>query len=66
MEKQPNPPLTMGIFGYVAQVGGHYISFWSNIDYLYQLKKICYGLTNFEHMKKRIFLIFEKDPTEKQ
>ena len=38
MEKQPNPPLTMGIFGYVAQVGGHYISFWSNIDYLYQLR----------------------------
>lgn len=30
------------------------------------LKKACYGLTNFEHMKKRIFLIFEKDPTEKQ
>lgn len=30
------------------------------------LKKVCYGLTNFEHMKKRIFLIFDKDPTKKQ
>lgn len=31
----PNPPLTTGIFDYVAQVGECYIPFWSNIDYLY-------------------------------
>lgn len=28
------------------------------------LKKVSYGLTNFDHLKKRIFLIFDKDPTE--
>ena len=28
------------------------------------LKKVCYGLTNFEHLRKRVFLIFEKDPTK--
>lgn len=26
------------------------------------LKKTCYGLTNFNHLRKRIFLIFEKTP----
>lgn len=26
------------------------------------LKKVCYGLTNFDHLRKRVFLIFEKDP----
>lgn len=29
------------------------------------LKKACYGLTNFEHLRKRIFLIFEKTPRNK-
>ena len=28
------------------------------------LKKISYGLTNFDHLRKRIFLIFEKNPTK--
>lgn len=26
------------------------------------LKKISYGLTNFDHLRKRIFLMFEKNP----
>ena len=29
-------------------------------------KKACYGMTNFEHLRKRVFLIFEKDPTKRQ
>ena len=33
--KATNPPLTMDIFGYVAQIGKCYILFWPNIDYLY-------------------------------
>ena len=29
------------------------------------LKKTCYGLTNFDHLRKRVFLYFEKDPIKK-
>ncbi len=31
-----------------------------------QLKRACYGLRNFEHLRKRVFLIFDKNPTKKQ
>ena len=29
------------------------------------LKKACYGLSNFEHLRKRIFLIFDKSDPRK-